>query len=114
MSNEPVAPDYRQTLHDSVVETAHGVIGHAIGVVEAAHRFMELAAELDALDDEDFQYFIGLDSQSDGFPVGAARKQWSPKALEREDLARRQYEDAVYGEAVEHCRSLIARYASGD
>jgi hypothetical protein len=81
-----------------------------VGVVEATRRFMELAAELDAFDDEDFVYFIDLDSRSDGFPLGIAREQWNATALEREDLARRKYEDAVHGEAVIHCRSLIARY----
>ena len=112
MSNEPPQPDYRQTLHEAVVETAQAVVGGSLGVVEATRRFMELAAELDALDDEDFLYFIELDSRSDGFPLGIAREQWSSTALEREDLDRRRYEDCVRADAVAHCRSMIARYAS--
>jgi hypothetical protein len=105
-------PDYRQTLNDSVVETANALITRSVGVVEASHRFMELAAELDVLDDEDFSYFVALDSQSDGFPVGAAREHWSAKALEREDGARKEYEDSVYEEAAAHCRSLISKYTA--
>jgi hypothetical protein len=105
-------PDYRQSLHDAVVETARVLVTGSVGVVEAARRFMELAAELDALDDEDFVYFMELDSQSDGFPLGIAREQWSASALEREDLARRKYEDSAHGDAVAHCRSLIARYTN--
>jgi hypothetical protein len=103
-------PDYRQSLHNAVVETARALVAGSLGVVEATRRFMELAAELDALDDEDFLYFIDLDSQSDGFPLGTAREQWSATALEREDLARRKYEESVHEAAVAHCRSLIARY----
>ena len=110
MSNEPSQPDYRQSLHDCVVQTGNALIAKSIGVVEAARRFMELAAELDALDDEDFSFFIELDSQSDGFPVGVAREQWNATALEREDHARRRYEESAYADAVTHCRSLIARY----
>ncbi len=112
MSNETPQPDYRQTLHDAVVETARALVGGSVGVVEATRRFMELAAELDALDDEDFLYFVELDSRSDGFPLGIAREQWSATALEREDLDRRKYETAVHADAVAHCRNLIARYAS--
>jgi hypothetical protein len=112
MSNEPAQPDYRQTLHDAVVETAQALIDGSVGVVEAARRFMELGAELDALDDEDLAYFMELDSRSDGFPLGIAREQWSATALEREDLARRKYEDSVHGDAVGHCGSLIARYTN--
>jgi hypothetical protein len=112
MSNERPQPDYRQSLHDAVVETAQALVAGSLGVVEATRRFMELAAELDALDDEDLLYFIELDSRSDGFPLGIAREQWNATALEREDLDRRRYEDAVHGDAVAHCRNLIARYTS--
>ena len=112
MSDERLQPDYRQTLHEAVVETARAVVGGSLGVVEATRRFMELAAELDALDDEDFLYFIELDSRSDEFPLGIAREQWSSTALEREDLDRRKHEDSVNADAVAHCRSMIARYAS--
>lgn len=110
MSNEQPQPDYRQTLHASVVQTARALIASSIGVVEASRRFMELAAELDALDDEDFAYFIEIDSQSDGFPVGVARQQWDAAALAREDQARHRFEESVYAAAVTHCRSLIAHY----
>jgi len=110
MSNSIPQPDYRQTLHDSIVGTAEGVIGRSVGVVEAARRFMEVAAELDAWEDEDLLYFQGLDSQSDAFPLGVAREQWDPAALVREDHARAQFEQSVYAHAVEHCRALIARY----
>lgn len=110
MSTEQPQTDYRQTLHASVVQTARALIASSIGVVEASRQFMELAAELDALDDEDFAYFIEIDSQSDGFPVGVSRHQWDAAALAREDAARRRFEESVYAEAVTHCRSLIAHY----
>jgi hypothetical protein len=110
MSSHTSHPDYRQTLHDSIVATAEGVIGRSVGVVEAARRFMEAAAELDAWDDEDLLYFQQLDSQSDSFPLGVAREQWDAAALEREDHARAQFERSVHAHAVEHCRALLARY----
>ncbi|MGH8138725.1 MAG: hypothetical protein ACREVV_11095 [Steroidobacteraceae bacterium] len=114
MPNSPATPDYRQTVRDAVVATAEALIARTLGIVEATHRFVGLAAELAALDDEDFLYFVGLDSQSDTFPIGPERQQWSAAALEREDLARRKYEEAVYGTAVLHCRNLIAKYSSAD
>ena len=110
MSNEQPQPDYRQTLHDSIVQTAEGLIARSVGVVEASRRFMELAAELDAWEDEDLLYFQEIDSQSDAFPLGVARQQWDAAALVREDHARAQFEQSVYVAAAEHCRSLITRY----
>jgi hypothetical protein len=111
MSSKQPKPDYRQTLHDSIVDTAEALIAKSVGVVEASRRFMELAAELDAWDDEDLDYFQHIDSQSDAFPLGIAREQWDAAALVREDHARAQFEQSVYAAAVEHCRSLIANYA---
>jgi hypothetical protein len=113
MANVPSAPDYRQSLNESIVETAEAVIARTCGVVEATHRFMELAVELDVLEDDDFRYFIGLDAKSDGFPVGPAREYWSASALAREDLSRAQFEQSVHDEALAHCRSLIAKYTLG-
>ena len=63
MSNEQPEPDYRQSLHDSIVQTAESLISRSVGVVEASRRLMELAAELDAWEDEDRRFhwaFIGL------------------------------------------------------
>jgi len=111
MSQPMTQPDYRQTLHDSIVATAKGVLDRSIGVVEAARRFMELAAELDAWEDEDLLYFQEMDSRSDGFPLGIARQQWDPAALVREDHARAKFEQSVYDVAVGHCRNLIASYS---
>src|SRR5882757_3830893 len=110
MSTQIPHPDYRQTLHNSIVATAEGVIDRSVGVVEASRRFMELAAELDAWEDEDLAYFQETDSRSDAFPLGIARQQWDPAALVREDRARAQFEQSVYPVAVGHCQSLIANY----
>jgi len=110
MSNEQPQTDYRQTLHDSIVQTAEGLIARSVGVVEASRRFMELAAELDAWEDEDLLYFQEIDSQSDAFPLGVARQQWDAAALVREDHARARFEQSVYAGAAERCRSLITRY----
>src|SRR5882757_3484778 len=110
MSTQIPHPDYRQTLHNSIVATAEGVIDRSVGVVEAARRFMEMAAELDAWEDEDLAYFQEIDSRSDAFPLGIARQQWDPAALVREDHARAQFEESVYASAVERCCSLISRY----
>ena len=112
MSDQEPQPDYRQSLHDSIVATAEGLIARSLGVVEASRRFMELAAELDAWEDENLLYFQEVDSRSDTFPLGIARQQWDPAALVREDHARAQFEQSVYAVAVGHCRSLIAHYTS--
>ena len=109
-SKLPTPVDYRQTLHNAVIETAEAVIAGTLGPVDASRRFVGLAAELDALDDEDFRFFVELDSQSDHFPLGSVREHWSAAALQREDRARRECETDVRDEALIHCRSLLTKY----
>lgn len=103
--------DYRETLHSSVVEAAEAVVAGKLGAVEASRLFIGLAAELGAVNDADFRFFVGLDSQTDHFPLGTPRERWSPAALKREDGARKKLEKEVNEEAVARCRQLIEKYA---
>ncbi len=112
MSQSSGAPDYRESLHRYVVETAEAVIEGVLGPVEAARRFVGIAAELDALDEAAFGFFLGLDSESHQYPLGEARGQWSEKALRREDRALREFEARMSDEAVRHCKELLAKYSS--
>ncbi len=104
--------DYRDSLNRGVVETAQAVIAGTLGPVDAARRFVGIAAELDALDEAPFRFFLELDSESDQYPLGTFRKLWSVNALQREDDARKEYETHIRDEAVRHCRSLIAKYSA--
>ncbi len=113
MTKVPGPADYRESLHRGVVETARAVIAGTLGPVDAARRFVGMAAELDALDEEAFRFFLGLDSESDQFPLGTFRNLWRVDALKREDDARKEYEAHVRDEAVRHCQSLVAKYAAG-
>ncbi len=111
MSNESTRLNYSQSLAQAVVETARKVIGGALGPVLAARHFIGIAAELGALDDPDFAFFVEVDSASDHFPLGEARDAWSARALEREDRALYDYEALVRSDAVSHCRSLVEKYS---
>jgi hypothetical protein len=107
MSTEQPQTDYRQTLHDSIVQTAEGLIARSVGVVEASRRFMELAAELDAWEDEDLLYFQEIDSRSDAFPLGVARQQWDAAAGVRVVQPPAHLVQSYYSGAAQHSRRLI-------
>lgn len=103
--------DYRETLHSCVVEAAEAVVAGKLSAIEASRLFVGLAAELGALNDADFRFFVSLDSETDHFPLGTTRKHWSAAALRREDARRRKHEQDARDEAVARCRHLIDRYA---
>jgi hypothetical protein len=110
MSKALTNATYQEGLHGSIAETAQAVVAGTLGVVAASRRFVGFAAELGMLNDDDFLFFLNLDSDSDHFPLGVARDHWSTAALEREDLALHKYEAAVHSEAVAHCRRLVSKY----
>jgi hypothetical protein len=102
--------DYRETLHSSVVEAAQAVVAGKLSAIEASRLFVGLAAELGAINDADFRFFVGLDSDTDHFPLGTPRELWNARALKREDAERRKLEKSVYREAVARCLALIEKY----
>jgi len=103
--------DYRETLHSSVVEAAEAVVAGKLSAIEASRLLVGLAAELGAVNDADFRFFVSLDSETDHFPLGTPRERWHGAALRREDAVRRKFEKAVRAEAVERSRNLIEKYA---
>jgi hypothetical protein len=103
--------DYRETLHSSVVEAAEAVVAGKLSAIEASRLLVGLAAELGAVNDADFRFFLSLDTETDHFPLGTSRERWSTTALRREDAIRRRFEKSVTVEAMACARNLIEKYA---
>ena len=103
--------DYRETLHSSVVEAAEAVVAGKLSAIEASRLLIGLAAELGAVNDADFRFFLTLDTETDHFPLGTTRERWSTAALRREDAERRRLEAVVRDAAIACARGLIEKYA---
>jgi hypothetical protein len=101
-----INPDPRRR----VVELANAYIANAVGLVEVSREMSLLRFKVGAEWDEDFVYFVAVDSETDTFPVGPSRVHWSPAALAREDAAREQYEVSARERAVGHAQNLAAKY----
>src|SRR5262249_3433177 len=60
--------------------------------------------------DEDLIIILGVDSESDRFPVGKARDKWDPKALAELDPEMKASAE-FYRKAIEDaCRNIVARF----
>ena len=102
--------DYLASLRRTVVEVASGVLDGSLGIIEAVRRLVFLSSQLGIGHEEPFLSLSGIDSETDTFPVGAARSLWSEPALAREDAARKAYEDEVRVEVREACELLLRRF----
>jgi hypothetical protein len=105
---EPDVP-YRLALQHQIVEAARELLGGNISVTEAARRIIGPAYELGSALEEPFATFLGIDSETDAFPLGAVRQRWSPDALQRQDAERACYETAIRDRALEACREILRR-----
>ena len=82
-----------------------------IGVLHAAQKLSSLRHTLvgDARD-EDWDVFVGIDSETDHLPLEEDRKNWSPEALARKDIEIKEAEDFFRARAVEAAHNLLRRY----
>jgi hypothetical protein len=59
------------------------------------------------LDDQLFRPFVGVDSETDRFPVGAVRERWSVEALAKVDAERIAAEEHYKGWIMESGNALL-------
>jgi hypothetical protein len=100
----------QRDLERRVVEVASAIISDKIGLVEAARKLSHLGFGLNAEWDRDFLFFVAVDSETDHFPVGPSRVNWSQAALAREDAGRQKYELSARKDAIRSANNLIAKF----
>ena len=105
-------PTYRAAVERRVVEASRAVLAGHLSITAGSRILVGYAFELGVENDPVFLDFRGIDSETDTFPVGDVRAQWSSAALAREDAERERYEGQVRAVVQENCRLLIARYGS--
>jgi hypothetical protein len=88
-------PTDPETL-SSLIEALEGLLGSRIGVIEASRRISSARFALMQERNPLFLPFVGIDSETDHFPIDAVRARWAPEALARYDrerqIAERHYE----------------------
>jgi hypothetical protein len=80
-------------------------------VLLGVRKLCRLHYELFDQIDDDFILFIGVDSETDGLPLGDERKYWNEKVLIKKDKEIAEYETRVKQEVLDACRKLIERFS---
>ena len=95
---------------EEVVVAAKGVLDRRLSVTEGARLLSSLRFRVRAGDDKDFLVFTGIASETDAFPMGEVRGQWSAEALARSDAKREAVEAHWRHLAEVAAKNLIERY----
>jgi hypothetical protein len=99
----------------SALEIFYRLTNGDIGVLAAAQKLSLLRHTLvgDARD-EDWDVFVGIDSETDHLPLEESRKNWAPDALARKDVEIKEAEDFFRARAMQAAQNLIRRYEERD
>jgi hypothetical protein len=106
MKNE----DYKIFVQGKIVGICESILKEEMGIIAGSRRIKSLGFELFDNNDEDFVFFIGIESETDHLPVDFERRNWSLEALERKDKEIAEFESVSREDVFKACRKLIARF----
>jgi hypothetical protein len=89
-------------------ETLEALLGSRIGIVEASRIISASRFTLRQENNPLFLPFVGIDSETDQFPLGAVREMWASDALVRYDQERELAEQHFRSVATQSANALLA------
>jgi hypothetical protein len=95
---------------DEVVRTATAILNGSIDIITGARRLSTLQHQVYADNDPDFMTFVGINSDTDKFPIGEVRRHWSQESLVRYDAERQHKEEYWKPYAIAAARRLVIKY----
>jgi hypothetical protein len=88
--------------------TLEALLGCRIGIVEASRLIAASRVTLCQESNPLFIPFVGIDSETDQFPLGEVRELWAPDALVRYDQERELAEQHFRSFAMQSANALLA------
>jgi hypothetical protein len=89
-------------------EALEALLGARIGVVEASRIVSASRFTLRQENNPLFMPFVGIDSETDQFPLGSVREAWASDALARYDQEREVAEQHYGSLAMQSAKALLA------
>ena len=59
-----------QSACQAIVTTAQAILSEELGIIEGARKLSRYRIKVKAEEDENFIFFVGLDSETDDLPIG--------------------------------------------
>ena len=91
----------------TLIETLDAFLGSRIGVVEASRIISTCRFALSQDNNPLFIPFVGIDSETDQYPLGSVRELWEPDALVRYDHERETAEKYYFPLAMQAAKALL-------
>jgi len=105
--------EYVQGVRSKIVSVARSLLAGELSWTEGSRTISRLRPEAEVGErDKDFDVFVGIDSETDAFPMGAVRDLWDKSALEKlqPEIERMEAWAKTFGTPA--CHAIIVRWAS--
>jgi len=97
-------------LYGKIVAICEAILAEEIGIIAGSRKLAALKHQLSEELDEDFCFFVAVDSETDHLPVDKERRNWSIEALARKDKEIYEYESDARKEVSAVCEKMIQRF----
>lgn len=106
---EPDMAYWRKDRSREIANVVRDILDGKLGIVVGARKLSRLRYKSQIETDQDILFFIGIDSETDGFPVGDVRRHWNAQALRVKDEELEQFESRVREKVFEACKRLLMK-----
>ena len=94
-----------------LVTVATAMIRGEKDLLEGVREICSLRHAIGDSENRLFHPIRAVDSETDHFPLGAVRGQWSPEQLYRLDAEKERYLVEARADIVDACRAIVDEYA---
>ncbi len=91
------------------IEIATAVINGTVNPIEGCRQLWHMKYDIGMENDENFNLFTAVDSETDHLPLGSQKDQCSTSYLERVQREERQYLESARDDIVQACKEIIRK-----
>ncbi len=93
------------------IALARKMLAGEVDLIEGCRMLVPLLRSTGIGEDPNALVIVGVESETDGFPMGAERAHWDPTALAAKDRERDEYLNRARPELLSACQAIIGRRA---
>lgn len=95
-----------------IVAHAQSIIDGQKNTIESIRKIVNLLHKTPHRDDEIFFPIRGIESETDGYPLGNVRDNYASDYLKRLDKEAEEYLKKVHGPLIEACKNIVHKYGN--
>ncbi|TLS67206.1 hypothetical protein FEF65_07120 [Mariprofundus erugo] len=106
--------DQKNKSEEEIARYSASIISNELDPIEGCRLILELWYGLEEESNDDINYLIAIESDSEHFPCSNNRELYSPSYLETLDLEKEKLLASEYDNIKEVCISLMHKYRRGE